>query len=243
MGASREKEFSRCDSMNCVILQPSYIPWRGYFHQIYQADVFVFYDDVQYDRHGWRNRNLIKTRAGPKWLTIPLRSAGEQWKQSTVRDMEIFGEGNWKRNHLETMRHNYSRAPYFARYRPMLERRYTKPPRLLADFTIETTIEIARELGITETRFVRSSTFGCTGVKTDRLLQILEKVGATNYISGPAAKDYLDVNKLKIAGIEVEWMSYSYSEYPQLFPPYDPKVSVLDLLLNTGPEAGSYIWK
>ncbi len=228
--------------MTCVVLQPSYIPWRGYFHQIYKADIFVFYDDVQYDRHGWRNRNRIKTAAGPKWLTIPLRSTGGRLKETSIREIETSTNIDWARTHLETLRHSYSRAPYFARYRPMLEQWYAEQASKLADFTIETTLALAQELGISGTRFVRSSTLGCGGAKTERLLSILMTLGATHYVSGPAAKEYLDIDVLVGAGITVEWMSYDYPEYPQLFPPFDPQLSVLDLLLNVGPDAGRYIW-
>lgn len=228
--------------MNCVILQPSYIPWRGYFHQIRKADIFVFYDDVQYDHHGWRNRNRIKTQDGVKWLTIPLCATGERWKTSLICDMQISQEGNWNRKHFESLRHSYSRAPYYSDWLPMLERWYANPPANLADFTIETTIELAQELGLDGTQFVRSSTLGCQGSRTDRLLAILRKVQATHYVSGPSAKDYLDVALLNSAGITVEWMVYDYPEYPQLFPPYAPQVSSLDLLLNAGPRAGEFIW-
>jgi hypothetical protein len=116
-------------------------------------------------------------------------------------------------------------------------------PDRLVDFTIETTIALARELGIENTRFLRSSELNCSGTKTDHLLNILLALDARHYISGPSAKDYLDVEKLTKYGIGVEWMSYEYPEYPQLFPPFDPFVSVLDLLMNTRPQAPAYIWQ
>src|SRR5579884_3943213 len=131
-----------------VVLQPSFVPWRGYFDLIRRADVFVFYDDVQYDRHGWRNRNRIKTAAGPKWLTIPLHSTDGKLHETRICDMRTVEESNWRTRHFETLRHNYARAPYFARYREMLEDWYGEPAPLLADFTIHTAIELARELGI-----------------------------------------------------------------------------------------------
>jgi len=124
----------------------------------------------------------------------------------------------------------------------MLERWYSEPAPVLADFTIGTTIDLARELGITKTQFIRSSALGFEGTKTERLLHILLQVGAKHYISGPSARDYLDESLLKAHDIEVEWMRYAYGEYPQLHPPFDPQLSALDLLLNTGPAAGSYIW-
>src|ERR1700733_12005565 len=100
--------------MNCAILQPSYLPWRGYFHQIQKADLFVFYDDVQYDRHGWRNRNRIKTRSGPAWLTIPLESSGDRWKEARICDIRVSEPGDWRRVHLATLRHCYAKAPFFS---------------------------------------------------------------------------------------------------------------------------------
>ena len=228
--------------MNCVILQPSYIPWKGFFHQIQKADVFVFYDDVQYDKHGWRNRNRIKTRQGPEWLTIPVLSTGAVSKGIPISEVHICWDRNWNQVHQRSLSNSYSKAPFFDRYRAMTEAWYAQQPDLLADFTIDTTIQLARELGIEHTRFVRSSTMGCTGTKTDRLVEILLKLGATHYISGPAAKDYLETEKLGKHGITVEWMTYEYPEYPQLYPPFDPYVSILDLLFMAGPEAGRYVW-
>jgi hypothetical protein len=228
--------------IKCVILQPSYIPWRGYFHQIQKADVFVFYDDVQYDHHGWRNRNRIKTAAGLKWLTIPLRSTGEHWRSQTICEKEISHGENWGRKHFETLRHSYSRAPYFSVYEPMLERWYSGNPSKLAEFTIRTTLELARVLGIEKTKFVRSSELHCQGAKTERLLAILKKLSATHYISGPSARGYLDTDLLRQNDIAVEWMVYDYPEYSQIHPPYYERVSVLDLLFNTGTEACKFIW-
>jgi hypothetical protein len=228
--------------MRCVVLQPSYIPWRGYFHQIQKSDVFVFYDDVQYDRHGWRNRNRVKTRAGTKWLTIPVRSGGEDWREKSIAQMEISWERCWTKIHFETLRHSYSDAPYYGLYRPMLELWYASRPQYLADFTIQTTIDLAHELGLRRVQFLRSSALGGTGAKTGRLLTILKQLDATHYISGPLARNYLQVAELNGAGISVEWMDYDYPEYPQLFPPFDPQVSVLDLLMMEGPNAGRYIW-
>ena len=229
--------------MNCVILQPSYIPWRGYFHQIWKADTFVFYDDVQYDVDGWRNRNRIKTPQGLTWLTIPVLSKGAHSKRLPICDVQVCWDRNWSETHWKGLRHSYAKAPYFKRYEPMLEEFYLSRPRNLAEFTIETTTRLARELGIHHTRFMRSSSLQCTGAKTDRVLSVLKQVGATHYISGPSAKDYLEVDKLAAEGISLEWMSYDYPEYPQLYPPFAPNVSVLDLLFMTGPEAGDYIWK
>lgn len=228
--------------MNCVILQPSYIPWRGYFHQIYKADVFVFYDDVQYDKHGWRNRNRIKTPSGSQWLTIPVMTKGVVEKHIPINQVRIDPTQDWAKKHFKSLRQNYRRAPYFDRYAPLVEEFYTHPATWLADFTIDLTVALARQLGITHTTFLRSSSLNISGSKTDRLVEILKVLGATHYISGPSAKDYLEEEKLVAAGISLEYMIYDYPDYDQLYPPFDPHVSILDLLFMTGPDASKYIW-
>jgi hypothetical protein len=228
--------------MNCVILQPSYIPWRGYFHQISKADCFVFYDDVQYDKNGWRNRNRIKTGNGPVWLTIPVLHRGSVNERTPIMDIRIDWSKDWSRKHWLSIQQSYSKAPYFDQYANLLEGFYRQRPEFLADFTIDLTIAITRILGIEKTRFIRSSELGGSGVKTDRLVDLLGKLGATHYISGPSASDYLEEDKLANAGISLEFIAYDFPEYAQLYPPFDAQVSILDLLFMTGPQAGSFIW-
>lgn len=228
--------------MKVVILQPSYIPWRGFFHQIAMADLFVFYDDVQYDKRGWRNRNRIKTPQGPRWLTIPVLSKGAQTQHLPIDRIRICWDTAWNLDHWRAIEHAYRRAPYFGQYAPLLEPLYQGHPDLLVDFTIPLTIELTRLLGIGQTRFLRSSEVsGISGHKTDRLISLLQAVGGTHYISGPSARDYIEEGKFRDAGIPLEFMVYDYPEYPQRYPPYDPQVSILDLLFMTGPRALSYI--
>jgi len=228
--------------MNCVILQPSYIPWRGFFHQIQKADVFVFYDDVQFDRHGWRNRNRIKTPQGSRWLTIPVHSKRHLMEHTPIREIEICHDKDWSRAHCSILQQHYGKSPYFHRYWDLLDDFYRRRDVLLADFTIDLTVSIARELGLHNTRFTRSSALDVTGSKTGRLLNILAEVKATHYISGPSARDYIEADKFAAAGITLEFMTYDYPEYPQLYPPFDPRVSILDLLFMTGPDASRFIW-
>jgi hypothetical protein len=227
--------------MNVVILQPSYIPWRGVFDQIRRADLFIFYDDVQYDKHGWRNRNQIKSPQGKQWLTIPVHSAGVT-QGIGIRDVKIDWSKPWPKNHLKALTISYNKAPYFKKYLPLLEGFYSRHDASIADFTIETTVALARELGIMHTRFMRASELeGIDGQKTDRLIQILTKVGATHYISGPSARDYIEQEKFDAAGISLEYIVYDYPEYPQLYPPFDTFVTILDLLFMTGEDALKYI--
>jgi hypothetical protein len=226
--------------MNVVILQPSYIPWRGYFHQISKADLFIFYDDVQYDKHGWRNRNQIKTAQGKQWLTIPVHSGGAT-EGLLIKDVKIDWSKPWAKNHWKALGFAYAKAPYFRQYASLFEPFYQRHDTLLADFTIDLTIALARELGISQTKFMRSSEIpGIDGQKTDRLIQILTKVGTTHYISGPSARDYIEQEKFEAAGITLEYMVYEYPEYLQLYPPFEPQVSALDLLFMTGSDSFKY---
>jgi len=229
--------------MKCVINQPNYIPWRGYFDQIQKADVFVFYDDVQYDKHGWRNRNRIKTANGPIWLTIPVKKKGAVKNHTAINEIFIDWKCDWFRKHWKTIEQAYGKAPFFDVYASRVKETYEQRYDKLADLTIELTVFIAGILGISGTKFVRSSSLNATGKKTDRLLEILRQLGAGHYISGPAAKDYLNKDKLAAAGISTEYMVYDYPVYSQLYPPYDPQVSVLDLLFMKGPESAKYIWQ
>ena len=190
--------------MNCVILQPSYIPWRGLFHLIQKADMFVFYDDVQYDKHGWRNRNRIKTPQGVQWLSIPVNSKGVQTNSTSIKDVRISWDTAWNKKHLASLKQNYGKAPHFKSYAPMLETFYARHDEFLSDFTMDFTIELARQLGITHTRFVRSSTLPATGEKTDRLISLLTHLGASHYISGPSARDYIEPDKFVAANISLE---------------------------------------
>ena len=228
--------------MKCAILQPSYIPWRGYFHQIQKADVFVFYDDVQYDKHGWRNRNRVKTPQGTQWLTIPVKKKGNVEEAREIREIEISRDRPWTRKHLSTLIQSYGKAPFFDKYAPLLAQWYSSSPCNLAQFTMDLTEQLAGLLGIRQTRFVRSSELSIPGHRTERLIKIVKALKCDHYISGPSAGAYLAEDQLAAEGITLEYMRYEYPEYPQLYPPFDAQVSILDLLVMTGDDAPKYIW-
>lgn len=226
--------------MKVVILQPSYIPWRGYFDQIRSADLFIFYDDVQYDKHGWRNRNQIKTVNGKQWLTIPVHTKGVT-QGIPIMDVRIDHNKPWRKKHLKSLTYAYTKAPYFQEYLPWLESIYSRQDEFLSEFTISTTKEIAKLLGITSTKYMRSSEIeNVDGQKTDRVIQILQSVGAKHYISGPSAREYIDISAFRDAGISLDFMEYNYPEYEQLHPPYDPFVSILDLIFMQGKDSLRY---
>ena len=221
-----------------VVLQPGYLPWLGFFDQMRRADVFVYYDDVQYDKHGWRNRNRIKSPAGPHWLTVPVKHHG--LGQPRILDVEIDARAPWARKHLGTLRQFYAKAPFFARRLPEIEDVLTRPWTHLVDLDLAVVAMMAGWLGI-EKDTHRSSTLGVEGEQSERLLKLCQHFGATRYLSGSAARDYLDVGLFEQHGVQVEWQDYQHPVYPQQFQEFVPYLSALDLLLNCGDDSRAYL--
>ena len=218
-----------------VVLQPGFLPWLGFFDQMRRADVFVYYDDVQYDKHGWRNRNRIKAPTGPHWLSVPVRHAG--LGKPRILDIEIDNNGGWARKHIGTLRQYYGRAPFFDRYIDDLESLFERPWRQLVDLNLALAARMAEWLGIT-TPILRSSELGVEGERSERLLALCERVEATRYLSGNAAQSYLDVGLFERHGITVAWQNYEHPVYPQLYGEFVPYLSAIDLLMNCGEESG-----
>ena len=222
-----------------VILQSSYLPWKGYFDLIHDADVFVFLDTVQYTRSDWRNRNRIKTPRGSAWLTIPVRRRFGQ----RIDEVRVAGT-SWQMDHFRTLQHHYRRAPYYPDCEPLLrdmllDRTWDRLSELNQTFIRRLAVE---RLGIT-TRFLDAAAIPARSGRIERLLDILRAVGADTYLSGPAARPYLDPPRLAAEGIRVAFKSYAgYPEYAQSYPPFEHRVSVIDLLVHTGPSAPEYIW-
>jgi hypothetical protein len=222
-----------------AIVQSCYIPWKGYFDLINLVDEFILYDDRQYTRRDWRNRNRIKTPQGSQWLTIPVEVKGRYHQRI---DETRISDPDWSERHWQTLVHNYGSAPHFEDYRDRLERLYRKSedPRLSA-LNRAFLEELCAILGI-ETQLSWSTDYQATGEKTERLVSLCEAARATKYLSGPSASDYIDPTLFEEAGIELEYMDYSdYPEYPQLYPPFEHAVTVLDLLFNTGSDAPRYM--
>jgi WbqC-like protein family len=222
-----------------AILQSSYIPWKGYFDIIHDVDLFLFFDDVQFTTRDWRTRNKIKTANGPVWLTIP---AGSNTKR-LICEVDI-NDSSWAAKHWKTIAQSYARAPYFKTYQGFFEHIYLGSQWAnLSALNQHVTVQVAKELLGIKTEFADSREYSAEGRKTDRLLDLVLKAGATHYLSGPAARDYIDPAVFAEANIELEYKSYSgYPEYPQLYPPFEHAVSVVDLLFNTGPDAPYHIW-
>jgi hypothetical protein len=212
-----------------VILQSNYIPWKGYFDLINSADEFIFYDDVQYTTGDWRNRNKIKTEEGTKWLTIPV---GDNIKR-TIKEVR-FENNDWKSKHFQTLKKYYSRAPFYKIALPLINSLYFNEIESLSEYNQFAIKEISNWLGI-KTTFNDSSIYAPEGDKISRLIDILIKTKATEFLCGPAVKNYLNQESILEKGVSLRYFDYSgYREYNQLFPPFIHEVSILDLIFNEG---------
>jgi hypothetical protein len=222
-----------------AIVQSSYIPWKGYFDLIRAADEFILLDDVQFTKRDWRSRNQIKTKDGLAWLSIPVHSKGRHLQtiaETTVSDRE------WARRHWLTIRSAYARAPHFEAYAAPFAALYAGPPSdRLSDINRAFIEALCQALGIT-TRITWSSEYDPREGRNERLIDLCVKAGATEYLSGPAARDYIDHAAFAAAGVSVAFADYGgYPEYPQPHPPFEHFVSALDLLFCCGPGAGKFM--
>ena len=221
------------------VIQSNYLPWKGYFDIIDRSDLFIFHDDLQYTKDDWRNRNKIKKARGPAWITIPC---GRNTNR-LICDVNIEDQ-SWQKRHWNMIWTHYHQAPFFAKYHDFfrdfyLGRRWSNLSELNRYF-IE---HICREfLGNEHTAFADSRTYDLHQSKGSRILELLQKVEATEYLSGPLAKQYLNEQMFATSRIALTWMDYSgYPEYPQFFPPFDHHVSIIDLLFHVGDQAQRFM--
>ena len=221
-----------------AILQSNYIPWKGYFDIINSVDDFVIYDDVQYTKRDWRNRNKIKTSMGSRWLTIPV--IHERQGQKIIETKVV--EKVWRKKHWSTLKLFYGKSKFFRVYKDMFEDIYLNDSEIfLSKINYKFIVAINGILGI-KTCLHWSSDFDSVEGKSGRLLNICKELSSTTYLSGPAAKDYLDESLFESEGVSVEWMDYSsYPKYEQLNPPFEHGVTILDLIFNEGTNAPKYM--
>ena len=223
-----------------AIVQSSYIPWKGYFDLLRAVDEFILLDDVQFTRRDWRSRNQIKTRQGLTWLTIPVRSKGLYLQQ--IQETRV-ADPSWSRKHWATLLANYARTPCFEACASELEPIYRDlgTEERLSFVNHRLIAGICRFLGIT-TRITWSSDYGAPTGRNERLIDLCRKAGATEYLSGPSARGYVDEAMFAAAGVTVRFVDYSgYPEYPQPYPPFVHHVTMLDLLVCAGADAPRYM--
>ncbi len=221
-----------------AIVQSNYLPWKGYFDLIAAVDEFIFYDDRQYTRGDWRNRNQIKTPQGVQWLTVPVNTKGNYHEE--IRHITIEGT-DWINHHLEVFRRTYGRAPFFKEVMSFLEPIYKESHPTLSALNHALIHAICQYLSI-PTRFTCSWDYAAQGEKTERLIDLCRQAGATEYLSGPLAKNYLDEQGFNAENIQLTWFNYEgYPSYPQLWGNFVHEVSILDLLFNCGKDSPRYM--
>jgi len=221
-------------------VQSNYIPWKGFFDLIAAVDEFILYDDVQYTRRDWRNRNQIKTAHGPQWITVPVNVKGQYL--AAIKDMTV-ADRSWAARHWKTIVHNYGSASCFDEVADRLEALYTEAEGLarLSEVNYLFIEATCRALGI-RTKLSWSMDYELIPGKTERLVGLCQQTGATEYLSGPSARVYMEEDRFHAAGISVLYADYAgYPEYRQLHPPFVHTVSVIDLLLNEGAQAPGYL--
>ncbi|MDI6591493.1 MAG: WbqC family protein [Patescibacteria group bacterium] len=222
--------------MTIGILQPGYLPWLGFFEQIQRADVFVIYDDVQYDKNGWRNRNRIKTKNGVQWLTVPAHVRGFP----LINEVKIDNSKNWQKDHLQSLKVNYSRAPYFKAYFPKIEEILSKKWTFLANLDIILIRVLAEILGIKTNLEISSKLKVFRKDRIERLINICKHFGADIFYEGAGGRNYIKEPEIKAfeqAGIQIVFQNYQHPVYRQLHGEFISHLSVIDLIFNEGPNS------
>lgn len=221
--------------MKLVLLQSNYMPWKGYFDMIAMADVMVFHDTVQYTKQDWRNRNIIKTHHGLRWISVPCGNQG----QKTIDQVRLVD--GWQIKHRNQIYEAYHKAPCYDFIEPFVKELYGSSWRYLSCVNQWSIGKICRMLQIS-TPLLNSSELSITGRNWQRVLNICKDIGATTYISGSAGKNYINEQAFRDAGVEIHWMDYNgYPEYPQLHGQFKHQVSIIDLLANTGINANKFM--
>lgn len=221
------------------ILQPGYLPWLGFFEQMYRSDVFVLYDDVQYDKEGWRNRNRIKTANGVQWLTVPVLV--RFLDHPLITEIRINNEVNWRKKHLASVKQSYGKAAFFEEYYELFEEAYSRDWNFLIDLDLYFIMKLAECLDMKEKKILRSSDLPIKGGQIERLIHLCKHFGADTFYEGAAGRNYIDEGAFLKEGVRVEFQDYDHPIYSQLYGEFIPNLSVIDLLFNHGKESLSIL--
>lgn len=222
-----------------AIMQPTYLPWSGYFGLMQSVDVFVLLDSVQFARRSWQQRNQIKTANGAQWLSVPVLSKGK--RDQLICDVELDKSSGFAATHSRSIELSYAKTPHFKEFAVTLMPLLNNSSSLLADMTIALILQLKAQLGI-ETRVLRASELDAKGTKADLLASLCEQIGATSYVSPPGSKDYLDESDaFEKIGVEVQYYKFKHPEYPQPFGEFLPYMSIIDMLFNCGERSSAML--
>ena len=222
-----------------AIMQPTYLPWIGYFALMDQVDTFIFLDSVQFDKRSWQQRNRIKTRQGEQYLTVPVITKGR--RDQKILDVEIDSTQKFQKKHLSAIKANYSKAQFFTQYWPEIENIFQQSPNKLVDLNLALIEWFVKKLGI-ETPLMRSSELENKGSKAELLYNLCRQVDGTVYFSPQGSKVYLDEhNPFAGSSIELVYHDYEHPIYKQMYPEFIPYISVIDLLMNEGGKSKDFL--
>ncbi len=225
--------------MNIVVMQPSYLPYMGYFDLIVNADVFLYYDVVQFDKDSWRNRNRIKTPQGPQWLTVPVLTKGQS--KPTHAEIRINRKENWRRKHLKSIEINYRKARFFDEIFPTVENILNRDWDRLLDLNAEIIKEFCQLLNIgTKIDYVSKLNLSMPEGKNEKLIAIAKAIGADQFYEPKGGAGYIDRDLFEKEGIGLTMQDYHHPVYSQLFGDFAENLSTLDLLMNCGRDSSEY---
>lgn len=215
-----------------VIHQPDFMPYLGFFHRFLDADLYIALDHVQYvnSSRAWTNRDKIKTLQGEKWLTVSINKTS---RETMINQVELSTSVNWRQNHFDLLKQNYENTAFYNEIFPKVEELYSLPFKMLSDFNIAS-IEMLMDMLDVKIPWILSSDLNPKGKKNDLLVDLLEKVSATHYVSGVGAIDYFDPEPFARSDIEIIWQKYVPVKYEQKFGDFIPYLTSLDLLFNHG---------
>lgn len=219
--------------MKIAIHQPEYLPWLGFWNKISKCEMFVLLDNTQFRKNYFQNRNRIRTANEWTWLTVPVFTKDKATQQINEVEINNVTDVNWQKKHWKTIEQNYQKTPYFNEYKDIFQRFYLKKWTKLADLNISVIYAIKEILGI-KTEIVIGSSLNVSGERSDLLLDICKKVGATTYLSGRFGKEYLEESKFKKENIEVIFQEFNHPVYKQVFKPFIPEMSIIDVIFNEG---------
>lgn len=216
--------------MKVAIMQPTYLPWTGYFDLMERSNIFVFLDDVQFEKQSWQQRNQIKTTTGAQWLTVPVLQKLPQ----KISEVIINNTVPWRKKHWNTIKQNYSKSSHWQNYFAFFEELYEKDWELLAELNIYVVLWLKKQLGIT-TKTVKASKLNAQGARVELLIDICKKLGADEYLSPIGSKAYIEENNIfPHNNIKLEYQNYEHPIYRQLYGDFIPYLSAVDLLFNKG---------
>jgi hypothetical protein len=220
------------DSKSVAIMQPTYLPWIGYFSLIDQVDIFVFLDKVQFDKRSWQQRNRIKTAQGELFLSVPVQTKGKPFQK--ICDVLLDKTQHYPSKHLKAIENSYSKARYYAEYWSEMVEVFNRDYKYLSDLNIALIQWFVEKLGI-EVTFVKSRNLKSEGTKVELLVRICHEVGAGQYVSPLGSKGYIDKNNIfRQEKIDLSYQNYTHPEYTQLHKQFVPYMSMVDLLMNEG---------